>query len=84
MITLPLLVVDTCSSYVKIKFNKECLLKSAVVSKSNNPQWNQTFQLEVHEIKSELIFKVYNHNSLVPDMLIGKARVPISTLVINK
>lgn len=50
------------------------------LKKTTNPDWNQTFALDLKERNEVIYFEVWNHNTILRDDLLGKASVPLGSL----
>ncbi|EFA83348.1 actin binding protein [Heterostelium album PN500] len=73
-----------CSPYVKVVWgNKKKAQKTKVVTKSSDPEWNQSMAFEVKcdkypEKKPDVEIEVYEHNKFSGDKLIGEVNYPIT------
>ncbi|KAL5207313.1 hypothetical protein ABZP36_031748 [Zizania latifolia] len=76
-----LAVRDLCSSdpYVVIRMGKQ-KLKTRVVKKSTNPEWNDELTLSIEDPAVPVILEVYDKDTFVDDAM-GIAELDISSLV---
>lgn len=74
----------TSDPYVKVKLRQRCVYKSKIVYRSLSPEWNESFQLAVDDVNTDLGFKVYDFDRLSHDDYMGEAQVSLGTLEINK
>ena len=80
----PYIHTGTSDPYVKVKLRQRCVYKSKIVFRSLYPEWNESFQLAVDDVNTDLGFKVYDFDRLSHDDYMGEAQVCLGQLEINK
>ncbi|GAM27596.1 hypothetical protein SAMD00019534_107720 [Acytostelium subglobosum LB1] len=74
---------SVASPYVKVVWgNKKKGIKTKVVTKSSEPEWNQLCQFDIKrekypDKKPDVELEVYEHNKFSGDKLIGEAKYPV-------
>ncbi|XP_077975149.1 NEDD4-like E3 ubiquitin-protein ligase WWP1 isoform X2 [Styela clava] len=68
--------IKVVDSYVTVRLDGEPPKKTQIISKSNNPQWNEPFTLLVKPT-SMIEFKVFSYSSLKTDTILGSATLSV-------
>ena len=54
--------------------------RTATIRKTVNPEWHETFEIEVDPQKHELVLDVFDENRMTRDDFLGRVTLPVYTV----
>ena len=72
----------TTDAFVKFSLGQKVVHKTKTIPKDTNPAWDDSFQIVLPDLLSNLDIKIY-HQNLVKDDLIGTVTLELSSLLQN-
>ncbi|UJR27716.1 hypothetical protein I4U23_008993 [Adineta vaga] len=73
-------VTGANDAYVEVYLDDDYKQRTATISNSNNPQWNETFQFRVEEKQDHLHIKVYDDDGPTDRDSIGSAKIKLASV----
>ena len=76
--------ITTMDPYLKFNCRQQEFKTKVKENEGKNPKWEEIHEVDVKYIGDDIEFELYSQNSLSSDSLIGKFRIKVSALCVNK
>eukprot|EP01041_Mallomonas_annulata_P009919 gene9919-20628_t len=76
--------LTSCDAYIVLEFNKKEFGRTKVIHRNRCPVWNESFEIPLMYLDSNIILRLFDHNNTSEDTLEGYINIPLKSLHFNQ